>query len=43
MIYKHLKKAKIRQEKYADKNTRAVKLEASDPVYLKLHGKQNKY
>ncbi|CAC5369517.1 unnamed protein product [Mytilus coruscus] len=40
--HKHLKRAKKRQAKYANKNTKELKFEVGDPVYLKHHRKHNK-
>ena len=33
----YLKKAKIRQAKYADKNAKEVELKVGDPVYYQIN------
>ena len=35
MVHQHLKKAKRRQARYADKNSKCTKFQVGDPVYLK--------
>ena len=42
LVHKHLKKAKTRQAKYANKNAKDVKFEVGDAVYFKNHRKPNK-
>ncbi|CAC5412796.1 unnamed protein product [Mytilus coruscus] len=43
LVHKHLKRAKKRQAKYANKNAKEVKLEVGDPVYLKHHRRHKKH
>ena len=42
LVYKHLKKAKRRQAKYAYQNSKDVEFEVGDLVYVKNHARKNK-
>ena len=41
-VHNYLKKAKRRQSKYADKNSKDISFEVGDPVYLKNHLRKSK-
>ena len=41
-VHNYLKKAKRRQAKYADKNSKDIPFEVGDPVYLKNHIRKSK-
>jgi len=41
-VQRNLQKARKRQAKYAQRNTHPVELKVGDPVYVKLHARQNK-
>ena len=42
LVHRNLKRAKKRQAKYADRNSKDVKFEIGDPVYYKNHSKKSK-
>ena len=42
LVHKHLKEAKKRQSKYADKGSKEVELKVGDPVYVRNHRKTSK-
>ena len=41
-VHNHMRKAKKRQAKYADRNAKDVTFQIGDPVYLKRHQRANK-
>ena len=42
-VRNNLRKAKKRQAKYADRNSKVVEFEKSDPVYYKNNKRMNKF
>ena len=43
MVHRHLKKAKKRQAKYANKNSEHTEFQVGDPVYLKQQQRKSKF
>ena len=42
LVHKHLKRARKKQAKYADRKAKDIQFEVGDPVYYKVHNKKSK-
>ena len=42
LVHKHLKGARKKQAKYADRKAKDIQFEVGDPVYYKVHNKKSK-